>query len=100
MYATGRPFVTLVPGHPSQLPVGAERYGIPPRWPTCITPDRYELDQLERLVDRVTDAFTDRWNEALAVVAPGRRPLDDAFRVHGRRVLYNSVRRPAPGRVR
>ena len=34
MYATARPFVTLVPGHPSQLPVGAERYGIPPRWPT------------------------------------------------------------------
>ena len=23
-------------------------------------------------------------------MAPGRRPLDDAFRVHGRRVLYNS----------
>ena len=25
MHATGRPFMTLVPGHPSQLPVGAER---------------------------------------------------------------------------
>ncbi len=34
MYATGRPFVTLVPGHPTQLPVGAERYGIPSVWPS------------------------------------------------------------------
>ena len=91
MYATGRPFVTLVPGHPSQLPVGVERYGIPSQWPSCLQPDRCELDELEQLVDRVTIDFTDRWNDALKVVAPGRRPVNDAFRVHGRRVLYNSV---------
>jgi hypothetical protein len=29
MYALGESFITLVPGHPSQLPVGQERYGIP-----------------------------------------------------------------------
>jgi zeaxanthin glucosyltransferase len=91
MHATGRPYVTLVPGHPSQLPVGSERYGIPARWPSCLVPDRVELAEVERLVDRVTDAFTDRWNAALAAVAPRRRPVDDAFRVHGGRVLYNSV---------
>ena len=91
MHATGRPYLTLVPGHPSQLPVGAERYGIPAQWPSCLAPDPLELDELERLVDRVTNAFTDRWNDALAMVAPRKRPVDDAFRVHGRRVLYNSV---------
>lgn len=91
MHAIGRPYVTLVPGHPSQLPVGAERYGIPAHWPSCLAPDPLELDELERLVDRVTNAFTDRWNDALAVVAPRKRPVDDAFRVHGRRVLYNSL---------
>jgi zeaxanthin glucosyltransferase len=91
MHAIGRPYVTLVPGHPSQLPVGTERYGIPTRWPSCLAPDPIELDDLERLVDRVTSAFTDRWNDALAAVAPRRRPVDDAFRVHGRQVLYNSV---------
>ena len=91
MYATGRPFLTLVPGHPSQLPVGRERYGIPAQWPTCLTPDPAELDDLGRLVDRVTAAFTERWNAALAAVAPARPPVADAFRVHGRRVLYNSV---------
>ena len=91
MHATGRPYITLVPGHPSQLPVGTERYGIPAHWPSCLAPDPLELDELERLADRVTNAFTDRWNQALAVVAPRKRPVDDAFRVHGRRVLYNSV---------
>lgn len=92
MYATGRPFVTLVPGHPSQLPVGAERYGVPATWPERLRPDLPTRDEFDTLVDRVTSAFTTRWNAALATVAPGRPPVDDAFRVHGGRVLYNSVR--------
>ncbi|MEO8266087.1 MAG: nucleotide disphospho-sugar-binding domain-containing protein [Ilumatobacteraceae bacterium] len=91
MYATGRPFVTLVPGHPSQLPVGDERYGVPPQWPLGSRPDSVELAGLEVLVDRVTAAFTDRWNTALATLAPGRDEVEDAFRVHGRRVLYNGI---------
>ena len=91
MYATGRPFVTLVPGHPSQLPVGHERYGIPATWPSATTVDPADRAQLESLVDRVTAAFTARWNDALAAVAPDRPPVADAFRVHGRRVLYNAV---------
>ena len=91
MYATGRPFVSLVPGHPSQLPVGAERYGIPPQWPLGLRPDSVELAGLEVLVDRVTAACTDRWNTTVATLAPGRDEVEDAFRVHGRRVLYNSI---------
>lgn len=91
MYASGRPFVTLVPGHPSQLPLGHERYGIPARWPACLEPDSEELAELELLADRVTSAFTARWNTALASVAPDLSPVDDAFRVHGHRVLYNSM---------
>lgn len=47
MYATGRPFSTLVPGHPSQLPVGRERYGIPPIWPAAMLPDEAVLAELE-----------------------------------------------------
>jgi MGT family glycosyltransferase len=82
----------LVPGHPSQLPVGAERYGIPATWPERLRTDPPPLDELDTLVDRVTSAFTTRWNASLATVAPGRPPVDDAFRVHGGRVLYNSVR--------
>lgn len=91
MYATGRPFVSLVPGHPSQLPVGDERYGVPPQWPLDLRPDPVEVAALEVLVDRVTAAFTDRWNTTLATLAPGRDEVEDAFRVHGRRVLYHGV---------
>ncbi len=80
-----------MPGHPSQLPVGDERYGIPAQWPVCLRPDPEQLSDVERLADTVTAAFTDRWNAALASVAPERPPVEDAFRVHGRRVLYNSV---------
>jgi zeaxanthin glucosyltransferase len=92
MYATGRRYVTLVPGHPSQLPVRQERYGIPTTWPWLIRQDPSQLKELEMVVDRVTDAFTTRWNSVLAAVAPDRPQVDDAFRVHGDRVLFNSVR--------
>jgi zeaxanthin glucosyltransferase len=91
VYATGRPFITVVPGHPSQLPVGAERYGIPVHWPVHMQLGSSELSALHSIADRVTRAFTARWNEALAAVAPDRSSVDDAFRVHGDRVLFNSV---------
>ncbi len=101
LHAAGRPFVTLVPGHPSQLPVGAERYGIPAVWPTPWSPDASspdaphgvdveQLAELEQLADTVAVAFTARWNAALADVAPALPPVCDALRVHGRRVLYNT----------
>ncbi len=90
MYATGRPFISLVPGHPSQLPVGEHRYGIPPRWPSALEPRPDELAELEQLVDRVGRRFTDRWNAVLAEIAPTACPVEDAFRVHGDRVLFNA----------
>lgn len=90
MHASGRPFVTLVPGHPSQLPVGTERYGIPANWPRRLVPEPEDLVKLEAVVDRVTAMFTNRWNDALAAVAPELPPVADAFRVRGHRVLYNS----------
>jgi zeaxanthin glucosyltransferase len=100
MYATERPFVTLVPGHPSQLPVGSERYGVPESWPLRIHPDPHQLAELDQLADRVTRVFTERWNAALATVAPGRPAVGDAFRVHGDTVLYNSVlEMQAPSRM-
>ena len=90
VYASGRPFVTLVPGHPSQLPVGDERYGIPPMWPIGWQPPAHELDALRDRSDQVTGAMTRRWNQALATVAPDRPPVADVTRVHGDRVLYNA----------
>ncbi len=77
MYATDRPFVTVVPGHPSQLPVGTERYGIPRAWPSHFRPDREDIVELESLSDRVTRAFTARWNSVLESVAPNRPLVEE-----------------------
>jgi|TARA_B110000879_G_scaffold71153_1_gene99383 zeaxanthin glucosyltransferase len=90
VYATGRRFTTLVPGHPSQLPVGTERYGIPAVWPSCMQPEAEALTAQKHITDRVTKTFTQRWNAALAIIAPSMPPVKDAFRVHGDQVLYNS----------
>lgn len=89
MYATGRPFSSVVPGHPTQLPVGEERYGVPPVWPSTIAPLADDVTELEHYVDHVTQLFTARWNQALRAIAPHAAPVHDAFRVHGERVLYN-----------
>jgi MGT family glycosyltransferase len=91
MYAIEKSFITLVPGHPSQLPLGDERYGIPAHWPVCLRPDPEKLCDVEKLADAVSATFTDKWNTVLAKIAPERPLIEDAFKVHGKRVLYNSV---------
>lgn len=87
--ATGRPVTTVVPGHPSQLPVGDERYGLPPAWPTALRPGSAGLDDLRARCDEVTRRFTARWNDARETAAPHLPPTADAFRVHGGRVLLH-----------
>lgn len=92
LHASGLPFVSLVPGHPGQLPTGDERYGVPAEWPAALRPPDDEIDRLHAVVDDVSARFTRAWNLALAQIAPGLDPVDDAFRVHGHRVLLNSDR--------
>jgi zeaxanthin glucosyltransferase len=86
---TGIPFTTVSPGHPSQLPVGDERYGLPAAWPAAIRPTDAELDDLARRCDAVAERFTARWNATLAALAPHLPAVDDAFRVHGERVVLH-----------
>ena len=90
LHASGRRFITLVPGHPGQLPTTDERYGIPAEWPSTLQPGDADTAELRAIVDDVATRFTAAWNRALASVAPDRTPVDDAFRVHGDRVLFNS----------
>lgn len=86
---SSRPFTTVVPGHPSQLPVGDERYGLPPAWPSSVAPTDDELDRLRSLCDRVAERFTQRWNQARHSVDPRADEVDDAFVVTGDRVLLH-----------
>jgi UDP:flavonoid glycosyltransferase YjiC (YdhE family) len=87
--AAGRPYADVVLGHPTALPVGEERYGIPPAWPRAFDPDPAELADLRRLATEVTERFTDDWNAALRTLDPGAAAEDDAFRVHGDTVLFS-----------
>ena len=97
---TGRPFTTVVPGHPSQLPVGDERYGLPVSWPTAVAPRPDELDDLRRRCDRVAERFTERWNRARRATDPGADAVDDAFVVTGDRVvLHWSAEHHGPNRT-
>lgn len=86
---SGRPFTTVVPGHPSQLPVGDERYGLPPSWPAAVTPPHQDLDDLRARCDLVAERFTDRWNRARATFEATAPAVEDAFRVTGDRVLLH-----------
>ncbi len=87
--AAGIPYADAVLGHPSALPVAAERYGVPPAWPTAIRPGPTEVADLERLADDVGRGFTDAFNEALVALGAASAQVEDAFRAHGSLVLYN-----------
>ena len=101
LVASGRPFVTFVPGHPSQLPVGDERYGDALAWPTAFRPDPAALADLHATCRSVTRDVTDAFNQALSTLAPAVPSVADAFAVHGDLVAYrwetecrDPVRRP------
>jgi MGT family glycosyltransferase len=87
--AAGVPHADVVLGHPSALPVGDEVYGYPPAWPAAFTPPEPDLAALHRLCRDVRDAFTDEWNAALGVLAPGATPSADAFAEHGDLLMLN-----------
>jgi len=89
LQAAGIPYADVVLGHPTALPVGDERYGVPPAWPGAIDPDPAALDGLRQLADEIAGRFSDDWNAALHALDPGAAPVGDAFRVHGNLVLYS-----------
>ena len=94
------PFTTFVPGHPSQLPVAAELYGFPPRWPAELQPPSDALHRLEQRCREVSERFGARFTAALAALNPRARSAPDAFREHGSRVLYGYPRQlHDPGRL-
>ncbi len=89
LVASGRPFTTIVPGHPIQLPVGGEAYGDASAWPAVLQPDHDELTTLGATVRRVNSEVTRTFNAALATLASAAEPVEDAFAIHGDRVAYH-----------
>jgi zeaxanthin glucosyltransferase len=89
LVASGRPFTTVVPGHPTQLPVAGEAYGDAIAWPDALQPDRSDLEDLAVTVRRVNELVTAEFNGALAHLAPSAAAVGDAFACHGDRVAYH-----------
>lgn len=87
--AAGIPYGDVVLGHPRQLPVDGETYGVPGAWPSAIAADPRELEDLVGVGRRVADSFTDAYNDALRSVSPDAEPVPDAFAAHGTVVLFN-----------
>ena len=86
------PFVTYVPGHPSQLPVGDEVYGAPPGWPRALAPSAEADGRLRALCRSITGAVTKDFNEALGRINPSAAQVEDPFREHGDLTLFGYPR--------
>lgn len=83
------PYGDVVLGHPTALPIGDERYGVPSAWPPAIGPDAVDLAALRATAEEVTIAFTKAYNETLRRLDPSATDVDDAFAAHGELVLYD-----------
>jgi len=87
--ASGRRFTTVVPGHPSQLPLAGEHYGNASRWPDVLHADPAELVALTSTITKVNAEVTGSFNEALRQLTTNVSTVDDAFAVHGERIAYH-----------
>jgi UDP:flavonoid glycosyltransferase YjiC (YdhE family) len=90
LYAADVPRATFVPGHPSQLPVGDEVYGVPVAWPGWAQPDAGELGALHATCTTVRDRLAVTANEVIASIDRRRPAVADIFGCLGETVLYNS----------
>lgn len=83
------PYADVVLGHPRQLPVGDEVYGVPSAWPSAFQPGTADIEELSELANRVAVQFSDAYNSALMALEPTATPVADAFTAHGSIVLLN-----------
>jgi zeaxanthin glucosyltransferase len=68
--ALGRPYASLLPGHPSALPGRRETFGAPPYFPTAIDLLPHELASLRALCADVEARFAHEYGSALARLNP------------------------------
>jgi zeaxanthin glucosyltransferase len=87
--AAGIPYADVVLGHPTQLPVAGETFGVPSAWPAVFAPDPTAEAGLRDLAGRVVAQFTAAYNDALQTIAPSAHAVPDAFAAHGSVVLLN-----------
>ena len=87
--ADGAAYADVVLGHPRQLPLAGETYGVPSAWPSAFAPGSDELEELQSIAVGVADRFTGAYNDALRAVSADAPAVEDAFAAHGALVLLN-----------
>jgi zeaxanthin glucosyltransferase len=87
--AAGVPYGDVVLGHPRQLPVAGETYGVPGAWPAAFAVRAGTLAGLRAAARAVADRFTEAYNAALLELSASADPVADAFGAHGSLVLLN-----------
>lgn len=77
--AIGRPFATLLPGHPSALPAPGELFGSPAAFPDVLGVAPGEAAALRELCGEVSEQFASGFRSALHRLAPSARSPIDPF---------------------
>jgi UDP:flavonoid glycosyltransferase YjiC (YdhE family) len=84
------PYLTFCPGHPTYIPTGEQRFGVPYAWPSGFQPEEAELRALNILADEVDDRFTHIFNQSLHQLNPKLPRVESAFRLSSPlAVLFN-----------
>lgn len=90
LMALNAPFITYVTGHPDQLPLEHEIYGVPYRWPSEIRCDPEELEKLKTLCVKVQETVTTEFNGMIQSKNKNAKKLKNAFSAcSDRMVLFN-----------
>ena len=90
LFAANVRTLTLVPGHPSQLPALGEVYGYPTHWPEWVRPDPAGLRELRQRCETTSQMLADTGNRIVGGISPGADRIGDVFGALGATVLYNS----------
>jgi UDP:flavonoid glycosyltransferase YjiC (YdhE family) len=81
LHASDLSYCTFCPGHPTYIPTGEQRFGVPYAWPAGFQPDQTEVQPLIALADEVDSQFTRLFNQVIQAVNPHRSTVDSAFRL-------------------
>jgi zeaxanthin glucosyltransferase len=89
MLSMGLPFITFCPGHPTYIPTGDQRFGVPYAWPSNMQPSAHELLSLISIANRTERHFTQLFNASLRKSAV-YMPVGNAFQVaSSNAILFN-----------
>jgi UDP:flavonoid glycosyltransferase YjiC (YdhE family) len=89
MLSLGLPFITFCPGHPTYIPTGGQRFGVPYAWPSSLQPSDHELLPLKAIAAQTEREFTHIFNHNLRK-SSAFPPVENAFRIaSSHMILFN-----------